>query len=316
MSKKAGTVTTTFAWDESGSLPLLIAAGTIYYAYGPGGAPIEQIDTANANAASYLLSDRQGSTRIITGASGTVTGTYAYGSYGAVTRHTGSATTALQYDGQYADAESGLQYLRARYYNPSTGQFLTLDPVTAISLSRYGYANGNPANLVDPSGLCPLCLTALIGGTVGGVIGGLSAGYTCITGDMSGGDCLAAVGGGVLGGAVSGACTGFTGNFVGCGALGGAIGAGATALADKYALNDDVSWTQVGVDTVLGGVGGALGGAAHVKLFGKGEGPVTWKSTISDESLLEDEFDTEFGAIWGTGQTLLDKVLFPEHPRC
>jgi RHS repeat-associated protein len=284
--------------------------------YGPGGTPIEQVDTANGNAVSYLLADQQGSTRLITDGSGAVTGTYTYGSYGMVIKHTGTATTALQYDAQYTDAETGLQYLRARYYNPATGQFLTLDPVTALTLSPYGYASGNPANLGDPSGLCFWCAAVVIGGVVGGVIGGVSAAYTCVTGDMPGGDCLAAVGGGVLGGAVSGACTGATLNYVGCGALGGVIGSAATDLADKYILNDDVSWTQIGVDTLEGGAGGALGGAAHVKFFGKGEGPVNWKSTISSESLLEDAFDTEFGAIWGTGQTLLGKVLFPEHPGC
>ena len=74
--------------------------------------------------------------------------------------------------------------------------------------------------------------------------------------------------------------------------------------------------TQGIVDTVAGGIGGAIVGAAHVKVFGKEAGPATWRSTITSRALLEDAFDAEYGAIWGTGQTLLDKALFPAHPRC
>jgi RHS repeat-associated protein len=41
-----------------------------------------------------------------------------------------------------------------RFYDPTTGQFLTRDPINAITRSAYGYVYGNPLNMVDPSGLC------------------------------------------------------------------------------------------------------------------------------------------------------------------
>lgn len=41
----------------------------------------------------------------------------------------------------------------ARYYDPTTGQFLTRDPAEAITRSAYGYAYNNPLNLIDPTGL-------------------------------------------------------------------------------------------------------------------------------------------------------------------
>jgi RHS repeat-associated protein len=56
--------------------------------------------------------------------------------------------------GPVVDAESGLQYLRARYYDPATAQFLTKDPLVAITQEPYGYVGGNPLNYVDPTGLC------------------------------------------------------------------------------------------------------------------------------------------------------------------
>ncbi len=48
--------------------------------------------------------------------------------------------------GEYTDAESGLQYLRARYYDPATGQFLSRDPLEHISRTPYAYVDNNPLN--------------------------------------------------------------------------------------------------------------------------------------------------------------------------
>ena len=150
MSKTVSGTTTDFAWNTTGSTPLLIAAGTTYYLYGPGGQPIEQL---TGSTPSYLLADQSGSTRLITSPAGAVTGTYTYSPYGSVAKHTGTATTALQYDGQYTDAESGLQYLQARYYDPATGQFLTLDPLVSLTGQPYEFGGDNPLNTLDPSGL-------------------------------------------------------------------------------------------------------------------------------------------------------------------
>jgi RHS repeat-associated protein len=50
-------------------------------------------------------------------------------------------------------AETGLIYMRARYYDPQTRQFLTRDPLVALTRQPYLYANGNPVNFTDPSGL-------------------------------------------------------------------------------------------------------------------------------------------------------------------
>jgi RHS repeat-associated protein len=55
--------------------------------------------------------------------------------------------------GRVVDPETGLLYLVNRYYDPATGQFLTRDPLVAITGSAYGYAGDNPTNNVDPSGL-------------------------------------------------------------------------------------------------------------------------------------------------------------------
>jgi RHS repeat-associated protein len=61
------------------------------------------------------------------------------------------------YRGEQYDTNLGLYYLRARYYNPNTGRFLSRDPedgkaTDPATLHKYLYANGDPVNMTDPNG--------------------------------------------------------------------------------------------------------------------------------------------------------------------
>jgi RHS repeat-associated protein len=122
------------------------------YVYGPSGLAFEQINNSTSTV-QYLHHDQAGSTRLITGSTGTVEGSYTYDAYGNQTGHTGTATTPLGWDGQYTSADTGLIYLRARVYDPSTVQFLTVDPLVAATQAPYNYADDNPVNRGDASGL-------------------------------------------------------------------------------------------------------------------------------------------------------------------
>jgi len=154
MSKTAGGVTTSAAWDVSSSLPLLLedksSASTLDYVYGPGGQVLEQVASA---ATLWYQHDQIGSTRALTDATGTVQDTYQYDPYGNLVTSTGSAANPFLFAGQYRDSESGLYYLRTRYYDPTTAQFMSVDPLVAVSTSPYAYVSGNPLNASDPSGL-------------------------------------------------------------------------------------------------------------------------------------------------------------------
>jgi RHS repeat-associated protein len=151
MSKTVATTTTQQTWDVEEGLPLLLQDGTTSYVTGLGGLPLEQI-TSNGTT-SYYHQDRIGSTRAITNASGSVVSTYAYDAYGSVTGSTGTLSNPFQYAGQYTDAESGLQYDRARYYDPNVGAFISRDPASSTTRQPYGYAANSPVNGNDPSGL-------------------------------------------------------------------------------------------------------------------------------------------------------------------
>ena len=106
-----------------------------------------------APASYYYQADQLGSTRLITDQYGTAVATYSYDPYGQTTTHTGYLDTPFQYAGQYHDTETGLYYLRARYYDPATAQFLTRDPLEAETGAPYSYAGNDPVDNSDPSGM-------------------------------------------------------------------------------------------------------------------------------------------------------------------
>lgn len=191
-SKTIGATTSSFTWDV-GQIPNLLSDGTTDYLYGPGDLPVEQIASDGTH---WYFHDQLGSTRALTNSNGTVDCTYDYTPYGAVLGHTGTASTPMQYTGQYTDTETGLVYLRARYYDPTTAQFLTVDPAVEQTLSAYGYTTNNPLNLIDPTGLWSL------GGFIhkhAAVISHINAIATAVTG-------VAALAGTVCTVLTSGAC--------------------------------------------------------------------------------------------------------------
>jgi RHS repeat-associated protein len=151
MTRTVGRVTTQEVWDVSGALPLLLVDGMTSYVYGPGALPLEQI---SGSTALWYHHDQIGSTRAITDSTGKLRAGYSYDPYGNVTAPSGKLVNPFRFSGQYQDSESGLYYLRARYYDPTTAQFLTLDPAVGVTLSPYAYVAANPLNFSDPTGKC------------------------------------------------------------------------------------------------------------------------------------------------------------------
>jgi len=148
-----------FVWDRASyGLPELAqaTAGTTatMYAYGPGGIPLEQkVNDGTTTSVHWFGHDQLGSTRLLTDTAGAVAATYTYAPYGQVAVKTGAASTRFQFAGEYTDPIAGFQYLRARTYDPATGQFLTRDPMSAMTREAYGYVEQDPVNRLDPSGL-------------------------------------------------------------------------------------------------------------------------------------------------------------------
>ena len=142
--------TSQFLWDVASALPLLLRDGSTVYVYGPSGPPLEQI---NGSTALWLHHDQLGSTTLVTDSGGAAQATYTFDAYGKLSASTGTISNPLRFTGQYLDSESGLYYLRARYYDSITAQFVSRDPALSITRQPYGYVMGNPLNGADPSGL-------------------------------------------------------------------------------------------------------------------------------------------------------------------
>ena len=70
---------------------------------------------------------------------GVTTGSFDYDAYGTNNNAFGYKDTPLKFQSQYEDKETGLLYLRARYHDPKTNQFLSVDPLLPITRSAYGY---------------------------------------------------------------------------------------------------------------------------------------------------------------------------------
>jgi RHS repeat-associated protein len=93
--------------------------------------------------------------------SATLSDQYSYTAFGETRSQTGSSLQPYGYTGQQRDAATGLYYLRARYYAPGVGRFLSRDtwPIQVDDpreINRYGYIANDPINYTDPSGYTAL----------------------------------------------------------------------------------------------------------------------------------------------------------------
>jgi RHS repeat-associated protein len=106
----------------------------------------------NAWVASFYEYDGEGSVRQLTSSAGTQTDAYEYDAFGNEINHTGTTANNYLYRGEQWDSDLSLYYLRARYYNPLTGRFLSVDSQADEGQRRYEYAAADPANGMDPTG--------------------------------------------------------------------------------------------------------------------------------------------------------------------
>lgn len=143
---------------------------------------------------SFYHTDGLGSTRVITDNVGLITNRYNYDAFGVTINQSGTSDNSFQFAGEQRDSATGLDYHRARYYDPGLGRFVSKDDYSGrlnspITQNPYAYANANPVNFTDPSGYFSLeevnaaeaisgILSSIPGialRTVGAIIGGALA---------------------------------------------------------------------------------------------------------------------------------------------
>jgi RHS repeat-associated protein len=142
-----------FVWDTVPTVPRLLKDSTNAYIYGPDGTPFEQVNLTSGTI-QYLVDDVVGSVRGIVSVSGSLTASTSYDPWGNPQTSGGLMSyTAFGFQGGYTDS-TGLVYLINRYYDPSTDQFLSIDPALAQTNQPYVFTNDSPLNGEDPLGLC------------------------------------------------------------------------------------------------------------------------------------------------------------------
>ncbi len=123
--------------------------------------------TAGTPSRLYYLTDANNNVTAVTNSSGVVQERYSYDAYRRVTMYNGPTSpggdwsdphtvstqgTTRLFAGEQQDPTTGLDYDRARWYNPSTGGFISQDPAQSDP-NLYRYAGNDPTGEVDPSGL-------------------------------------------------------------------------------------------------------------------------------------------------------------------
>ncbi|MEL3962352.1 RHS repeat-associated core domain-containing protein [Lysinibacillus endophyticus] len=148
-----GSMTKAYTYDDNGYPLTMTYQGTTY----------------------YYLTNYRGDVLALTDENGQIVAEYTYDAWGNILTQSDSEIASInpyRYAGYRYDEETNQYYLMARYYNPDTGVFLSLDPIRGdtmnpITMNGYNYANNNPVMNVDPDGDWA---QILIGGAIGAIL--------------------------------------------------------------------------------------------------------------------------------------------------
>ncbi|OGX61530.1 MAG: hypothetical protein A2189_00925 [Paenibacillus sp. RIFOXYA1_FULL_44_5] len=172
-----GSGTTTYAYDPSNlRYKKTSAAQTVQYQYDASGQVISESNGNNAITVNYIRGDRllakkdaatnqiyyylyngHGDVVQIVDTNGNVVNQYQYDEWGNIVNQSEAIANSFKYAGEQYDSESGLYYLKARYYDPSVGRFINEDTYEGqinnpLSLNLYTYVENNPLTNTDPTG--------------------------------------------------------------------------------------------------------------------------------------------------------------------
>ena len=148
---RTDSTSTTYAYTRAGDAidaPVL-SDGQATYTQGNG-----LISEVRGSASKFYKADGLGTTRALTGSTGTTTDTLSTDAFGNTVASSGTSVSPFGFAGgagYQSDADTGLMLLGHRYYDPSTGRFLSRDPIRA-GLNWYTYCGNDPVNGSDPTG--------------------------------------------------------------------------------------------------------------------------------------------------------------------
>ncbi|VTR94318.1 rhs repeat-associated core domain-containing protein : RHS repeat-associated core domain protein OS=Singulisphaera acidiphila (strain ATCC BAA-1392 / DSM 18658 / VKM B-2454 / MOB10) GN=Sinac_0291 PE=4 SV=1: RHS_repeat: RHS_repeat [Gemmata massiliana] len=229
----------------------------------------------------WVQQDANWNVTALVNSSGTVVERYTYDPFGVRTvydanwavRAGGSTYGFVQgFQGMTFDATAGLSHQRMRWYSPTLGRWVSLDPIrfSAGDVNFYRTIGNQPTNTTDPSGLV-WPASAIVGGLVGGIVGG---GGQLVSNLIEGRPTWQGVGGAAAGGAVTGAIVGTVGPAgfaatAGTGAAAGGVGSATGSTINQYYQTGTVNGGQVLQSTVTGALAGGVGGGVGSTVAGR-----------------------------------------------
>jgi len=153
--------TTYYVYDKEQIIAEYDSNGAVIRKYTYGRGIDEPLALEKDNQTFYYHNDGLGSITSLTDANGTVVHTYNYEAFGNITIN-GTIKQPFTFTAREYDAETGMYFYRARYYDPKAGRFITKDPIGCKGgYNLYTYVLNNPINKIDPLGLagCGPCGT-------------------------------------------------------------------------------------------------------------------------------------------------------------
>ena len=288
LTKTVGSVEHKYVWQGSKLVAEYFGGTEFEFFYDENGAPYAFSYKATASATPvmyYYVTNLQGDVVSILNASGTSVAEYSYNAWGKVLSATGTmaAINPIRYRGYYFDSDSGLYYLKSRYYDPNLQRFINSDTIPStgqkfIGANMFAYCLNNPVGLYDVDGCfaaAVILTAALVGGAVGAMVGGV---FGAINAKACGQDPKTGALYGALTGGFTGAITGIVGAVpaVAAGVKVAAVAANAAiagysdykAQKEQYSLESEksgktenfkVDKTSIAISAASASIGSVLG---------------------------------------------------------
>jgi RHS repeat-associated protein len=222
----------------------------------------------------FLFGDHLGSTSITVNRDGGDKRELRYKPWGGTRYSSGDTPTTYQFTGQRQEGYINLYWYGSRWYDTQLGRFIQPDTIVPVASQgvqawdKYAGMNNNPVRYNDPTGHCPWCIGALIGGVIGAAITGATYAITNQGDSFNWGELGVALAGGAVAGALVGSGIGIlaasttTVLATTATAMVGA-GAGAGGSAIGYTVTNSNSFETVTFAETTA-VGGAIGGFSAI----------------------------------------------------
>ena len=171
-------------WQGSTLVSEYYGGKTLEFFYDESGAPYGFSYKSSSTAAPamyYYVTNLQGDVTNVLDASGNTVASYTYNAWGKVLSSSGSMASInpLRYRGYYFDSDTGLYYLKSRYYDPQIARFVNADGLTStgqgiVGCNMFAYCGNCTTMFKDSDGAIGLLATLFTGGIIIGLITALS----------------------------------------------------------------------------------------------------------------------------------------------